>query len=251
MYGSPEEGMNEVVFEADSNGVLLINQLVTAEKTDYRLVMASYQVPHIENRLAPIIEDREWETWQSVKHWRKSDIASIETKLYSFIMAEFGTVDVSVAELLDEFSHLEIKDGSMGVTGKRIENFSSEGVGVKKISVLALRLAVYYRTTGNKTMRDAYVELLKHLICQGFDEGSSFGTHFSWITALKLLYLSHFFLSWNVIKEVGLYDRIYKAALRVSAFGKTEDFISGGNIESRLPAVILTTQRKRMLVCGL
>ncbi len=229
MYGSPEEGMNEVVFEADSNGVLLINQLVTAEKTDYRLVMASYQVPHIENRLAPIIEDREWETWQSVKHWRKSDIASIETKLYSFIMAEFGTVDVSVAELLDEFSHLEIKDGSMGVTGKRIENFSSEGVGVKKISVLALRLAVYYRTTGNKTMRDAYVELLKHLICQGFDEGSSFGTHFLLDYGLKLLYLS-FFLMLECIKEVGLYDRIYKAALWFLHLGN-RGFISGREIE--------------------
>ncbi len=217
MRGEPVFGMDEMVLEIrGGEGCILLDEIVPANRMDYRHIMASYQTPDFQVKLAPIVADWSLKDCFYVDYVEEEDFEHIRDVMCNYIMEEFPCSLSRRDELLSAVASLHISEGAFGLVGKRIEYAKQRGqvgapVGSQRddyadlrwVSDLLRDLAVCCRTKPDKHMEAAYLKLLRFLMIQGFAEGSTMGTHSILDYALRPLYHS-LLLMQEAIRAAGI-----------------------------------------------
>ncbi len=213
MQGQPEFGMDEIVVEAHGGeGVLLASELVTSHRMDYRTVMASAQTPHIGALLAPLTED-----WTLKPHRRidvpcDEDSDRVMQSMAHYVAEEFPVSMAQRSQLLERVEALNIQQGPLGLTGKRIEyggqrvlvgarTGSRDYMELQDVCLLLRDLAVSHQAQPAQELADAYLQVLQFLMEQGFAQGSTMGTHAGIGPALQPLYQSVFLMHSEIRKS--------------------------------------------------
>lgn len=237
MSGEATEGMNKTVIKAQGNGSLLISELVLANKVDARGIQKSYQVPFVNNN--EVIVEPDW-TLRAVYKAEEANPETIETiksRFLSYLYNEFTKQKISFDELSEKVSAFEIKETKYGISGKKTEWMNQRGivkdtpwekedyVSIRTITDIMLETAVYYIQTEDNRAKDIYIKLLRHIILQGFQKGSSFGTHKILDYGFRPFYFSAMLME-KCIEEAGLTETVTEAMhwfLHICQYGFAED----------------------------
>ena len=223
MKGTPEFGMDELVIEVHGDeGCLLLDEIVTANRMDYRHIMASFQTPQFTVQIAPIIKDWTLKSCYHIEEIYDEDFKHIRDVMESYIVEEFPCSAQKREELMEQVASLGIVEGQFGPSGKRIEhapqrNQSSGLVGARSeyanlrwVSDLLRNLAVCWHTQPDASLETAYLKVLRFLMLQGFAEGSTMGTHAILDYALRPLYHSVLIMR-DAIYAAGLSQELFRA----------------------------------------
>lgn len=201
MEGVPDIGMDALRITAHGTGELLLDEIVTAVRMDVRLIAASWQVPFIKVEETPAIKERVIKEEFIGIDAPNTVIDSVCDKYKSFLLAEFDT-DLSPDELIKTAEFLEIKTGKYGLYGKRIENpvfrsyverddgVDEEYIQLSKVSDLLSDIAIVYHKTRDERLPGLYINILRYIILQGYEEGGRFGMHALLDYFLKTMYQS-------------------------------------------------------------
>jgi len=238
MQGTPEFGMDELVIEAHGGqGCVLLDEIITANRMDYRHIMASYQTPYFVGKSAPIIKEWNLKKCYHTEEAKKEEFDQIRRVMVDYIMEEFPCPKTKRDELLEAAAALDIVEGEYGPTGKRIEYSKQRqqtGANLEKrdnfadlraVTDLLRNMAVCWRTQPDKALEEMYIKVLRFLMLQGFAEGSTMGTHAILDYALRPLYHS-ILLMQKPIHAAGLVPELVGAMRWFLHMGK-RGFIEG------------------------
>lgn len=206
MQGTPQEGMDEMRVTAlgCEQGELYFDHIILATDEDSRQHTADLQAPYV-NPLTNshwLILLRSWNKKfdypliPETTDTQLADLKKIEDRLKSFLLE--GKSSVSIDLLAREFEKYRIKQNSDGtITGIPVfferygETYLSLGgpdyrtlfnnpSGLAKANQLLLNLAIAFQKTNDekqqRTVANMFVLLMRHLLDQGFQAGSSMGT---------------------------------------------------------------------------
>lgn len=224
MQGMPEEDMDGMVITAKGSGSVLMDAIVTSCLTDYRWLMASSQVPYIKKELAPIIDEYNLKRQYVLDEPYNNDISTITERLCEYHLLQSKSCEYD--DLMKRFESLDIKEGTMGVTGRPVEFIlygrpeCKEGKYVKPefVANLLFDMAIYYYKTKDERVKNSYILLLKHFITQGFDHGSCFYSHVCLNYFFKNAYNSFLFMK-DVIRDAGLDETVFRASVWFTRMG--------------------------------
>lgn len=233
MTGTAQEGMDRLVITAFGTGSLLLDEIVTAGKIDLKYVMASYQVPFIQNGLSPMVSSPVLPQKYYAQKADPDALKRIKERTVEYLEREYPG-NKTAEELQKAAEELHLKEGRFGIRGERVEfegrvadalcGKKRKAVSIYYVTDLLLQIAVSHHQKPEEEKRKLYLKVYRYLIAQGIDEGSSFGTHMILDYGLRRLYPS-FLLMEEALKEAGLTEqtgRIMRWFLHMDAFGFAE-----------------------------
>lgn len=242
MEGRAEVGMDCLVITAEGSGTVLIDELVTANRIDYRYIMASYQLPNFSTKLAPIIKE-----WNLKKEFilpgcDQADSEVISDRMCQYIVAEFQNGSLTKEDLLERVAQFEISEGPMGLRGKRIEHPPQQNllsglpeleengyIPLRTVADLLRDIALFCTRNPDEELEKAYVLLLRYLMVQGYADGSSMGHHMLMDYGMRPFYNS-FLLMKRTIERAGLVKPLLEA-LRWFLHMGSRGFLEGQPLE--------------------
>ncbi len=223
MDGHAEVGMDCLVIKADGTGTILIDELVTANRIDYRYIMASYQLPDFSVKLAPIITKWELKKEFILPQDCPEDIDVITNRMCRYILAEFQNDGVTKESLLERIAEFDISEGPMGLRGKRIEHpphrnllsglpeeQEDDYIPLRQVSDLLQDIALFYTQNPDEELEKDYVLLLRFLMVQGYADGSTMGHHMLMDYGMRPFY-NTFLLMKRTIEKAGLVKPLFEA----------------------------------------
>lgn len=201
MCGNPKDNMDGFFITAKGNGCVLLDEIITCARVDYRHIIASPQLPHIANKLAPLRADWKLKSRFKPKNIDEDEIKIIAHRYRQYVLNEYDC-DKTDEELIRESDDLEIRKGRYGYVGKRVEHRiqrtyladidgkKDEYKDLRTVTDLMCHLAVRYGKYGNKILLKKYICLLEYIINQGVAYGSTMGGHSILDYSLRPLYFS-------------------------------------------------------------
>lgn len=224
MQGNPQEGMDElqVKVEGVDGGTLYFDHMILSSFQDVRHHTADFQAPFINAGTTS-----HWltllESWQKksdlplpdeITAQQISDIRNIENRLVTIL--KNNTKPVSLAQLTKKYKLYQVRfhqDGNISGLpvfferyGETYERFGAirynllydNEMGLSRLNKLMFDMAVTYKNTSGKkdkeTIAGMYINLMRHMLDQGFRAGSAMGTLHHLGYSMRLYYASAFLM---------------------------------------------------------
>ncbi len=234
MEGTPLVGMDRLCLSANCSGRLFIDQLVTSNIFDPRSAVATFQVPFVgENnlksgvgfankerpidllKLIPTVETNEpYDLCDILKLKYRDSLFNDNPKINeNEIQALINQANIY------KNSHIEyINQNEIYRYGYPEYEKNHKFVRVREANELLLKLALLYSRDANHSVKDVFLDLIRHLFDQGLAEGSSMGVLHHIDYSMRNFY-STVFLMEDVLKAEGLFDHALRAMQWYSFYG--------------------------------
>ncbi|MCT4598026.1 MAG: polysaccharide lyase beta-sandwich domain-containing protein [Vallitalea sp.] len=255
MVGQPLPGMNKLTIippKSLTSGELYISNIITSSPMDPRHPTTDFQVPFVNQNTKA---NGHWlDLFYFSKQYVKNDekcsqeeiecMCSIENRYIEYLFEMRKDSIKPYDDLITKYKEYNIKHNGDIITGNTIdaiyyypivpakyrEDFikSSNSIRLKETFIFLLELAISYQSNTfdskqQKTIKKMFLDITKHVLDQGFIEGSSLGTthHFGYIIRH---YFEAMFLMRDIIKKEGMLDIIRKTMAFYCALNRIFDY---------------------------
>ncbi|MDD3766735.1 MAG: chondroitinase family polysaccharide lyase [Eubacteriales bacterium] len=233
MAGAPCEDMDSLTISVSGlPGRLYLDQLVPASLMDPRSPVASQQVPFVQSPKKP-----QFTHYTLMKQIPKTSGKRIQDKdrickIYEeTILHNYGSMAKGVEEINSYYNDIGIVETSEGICGKPVEYFWQKEIyqtqsypiphsplRLKEYVEILFSTACAYHSTKEDRFGDIYINMLRHLMDQGLQAGSSLGVLHQADYSLRMLYPS-IFLMREAIDRAGLMDEVISMIKWFTEFG--------------------------------
>lgn len=236
MQGTPTLDMNRIVFRADdADGTLYIDQLVPCNMVDPRSPVASFQVPFVQRGLDGSAGRNEYTFYDAYrqipeKEGGTSDVVEAVKEQYLFyLLHHYADFQKTTAELTEYVRGLGLRFEDGQCTGHPIEyvnqreiidglEYNYQPVKLREYSEMLFSVAYTYLKTKDEKLPDLFLSMLRHLLDQGLQAGSSMGVLHHIDYSLRMFYPAVFLME-QEIATAGLLEQVSDAICWFSKFG--------------------------------
>lgn len=244
MEGTPQNHMDKLIIKAPDNveeGTIYINQIILSSPVDPRHPTRDFQVPYVNLEADEMANSH----WLSLYRFSKlkpqygndenceydfSPFNLISKRYEEYVIKKQEVNEDTMKELREKYNSYNIICHGENIGGNCVglnHNFhiypkhmrkeievKASSIEVNEYVTFMLNIAQSYHSARDlyykNELKDMFIKLQKHLLEQGFAEGSSFGTSHHLGYNLRNYWPAVFLMS-DVIREAGLLEESQKA----------------------------------------